>query len=178
MYCRNSTTMELVKKGSGSSGLLLLLSIFILIFAYIRWEDVVIQHPDGSYSIDDATADKADDRVDRIRERTEFYALIAKSDGYYECPLCPPEATANGRYFLYFKEVYKVGISMSPKGRYSQAELARWNLTYVTLSVGSYSEMLVLETAFMGNYPVYPENLKRPKHRRLAIPPGSGAKLR
>jgi hypothetical protein len=38
--------------------------------------------------------------------------------------------------------------------------------------------MLALETAFMGSYALHPENLKRPKRRRLVTPPGSGTKLR
>lgn len=170
--------MELSEGRSLPFGLLLLISLFILIFAYIRWEDVVVQNPDGSFSIDNTTADKVADRVDRVRNKTEFYALVAKSDGYYVCPLCPPEATTNGLYFLYYEEVYKVGITINPKNRYSRTELNRWNLDYLVLDVGSYSEMLILETKFMGTYAVYPENLKRPQHRRLVTPPGSGTKLR
>lgn len=159
------------------SGLLFLLPLFIVIFAYIRWEDVVIRHPDGTLSVDDTTTDRIADRLDRI-ENSEFYALVAESNGYFICPLCPPEATKNGRYFLYFNEIYKVGVSMNGKRRYTQAELARFNLAYVILNSGNYGEMLTLETAFMGNYPLHPENLKRPVYRRLVTPPGSGAKLR
>lgn len=170
--------MERIVKIPVTLGLLSCLSTFLLIFAYIRWEDVIIQNPDGSYSIDDATSDKIADRVDRIENNSEFYALVAESDGYFICPLCPPEASKNGKYFLYFNEVYKVGVSMNGNRRYSQAELVKWKLAYVVLSVGSYSKMLSLETAFMGNYPLHPENLKRPKSRRLVTPPGSGAKLR
>jgi hypothetical protein len=170
--------MEYAEKISIPYGLLLLFSACILVFAYIRWEDVVIQHPDGSFSIDDATSDKIADRLDRIENKSEFYALVAESNGYFICPLCPPEASKNGKYFLYFNEVYKVGVSMNGNRRYSQAELAKWKLAYVVLNVGSYSEMLALETAFMGSYALHPENLKRPKRRRLVTPPGSGTKLR
>lgn len=170
--------MERAIKIPISFSLIYILSAFILIFAYIRWEDVVIENPDGSFSIDDATADKVADRVDRIENQSEFYALVAETNGYFICPLCPPEATTNSRYYLYFNEVYKVGVSMNGNRRYSQAELARWNLAYVVLQIGNYAEMLALETTFMGNYPLYPENLKRPKYRRLVTPPGSGAKLR
>ncbi|PHN00800.1 hypothetical protein [Flavilitoribacter nigricans] len=170
--------MERAQKTPISFGLLFLLFLIILIFGYIRWQDVVIPHPDGTYSIDDATADKIADRVDRIENKAEFYALVARSDGYYACPLCPPEAMTNGRFFLKFEETYKVGVSINPKERYSQAELIRWNLDYFVLAVGSHSEMLVLETIFIGNYPLHPENMKRPLLRRLAVPPGSGTKLR
>lgn len=144
----------------------------------VGWQEVVIHHPDGSYSVDDLTTEKVTDRVDRLRHKTEFYKLIARSDGYFECPLCPPEATRNGRFFLYFRELYKYGITIDPAKRYSQAELAKWNLDYVVIAVGSYSEMLVLETTHMGSYPILPENLRRPLPRRLVTPAGSGAKLR
>ena len=58
------------------SGLLFLLPLFIVIFAYIRWEDVVIRHPDGTLSIDDEIADKVADRLDRIHNRTVLYKLV------------------------------------------------------------------------------------------------------
>lgn len=138
----------------------------------------MVQNPDGSLSVDDASSDKIADRVDRIRNKTEFYKLVARSDGYFACPLCPPEATTNGRYFLYFREVYKYGITIDPNNRYSRAELAKWNLDYIVIAVGSYSEMLTLETTYSGSYPILPENLNRPIQRRLAIPPGSATKLR
>lgn len=170
--------MERVQKIPISYGFLLFLSVFLLIFAYIRWEDVVIQHPDGSYSLDDVTSDKIADRVDRINNKAEFYALVATTSGYYLCPLCPPEATTNGLFFLNFEEIYKVGVSIQPKNRYSDAELARWQLDYFIIDAGSYSKMLTLETLFMGNYPLHPENLRRPPHRRLVTPPGSGTQLR
>lgn len=67
---------------------------------------------------------------------------------------------------------------MTPSDRYSKAELTGWNLAYVLINSGNYAEMLTLETVFMGNYPLHPENLKRQEYRRLAIPPGSGTKLR
>ena len=170
--------MELSRRRSLPIGRWVLLSVFILIFAYIRWEDVVIQRPDGSYSIDDATADKVDDRVDRIRNRTEFYRLVAENDGYFQCPLCPPEAVTNSRYFLYYGEVYKYGITLDKKSRYSKSELLKWNLRYEVIAIGDHAEMLVLETYHMGQYPLLPENLKREKFRRLATPPGSGTRLR
>ena len=171
--------MQLTTKITVPFGLpLLLLSLFILIFSYIRWEDVVIRQPDGSIGIKDDVKDKALDRVDRIRNRTEFYHLVARSNGYYECPLCPPGTTTNGRYFLEFREIYRVGVSMTADTRYSKAELDRWNLDYVEIAMGSYSEMLVLETQFMANYARHPENLRRPEHRRLVTPPGSGTRLR
>lgn len=170
--------METVRKIPSYTSLLILLSVVLLVMAYIRWEEIVIHNPDGSYSIDDAISDKIKDRVDRIQNKAEFYALVATADGYYICPLCLPEATTNGRYFLYFEEIYKVGVSISPAERYSKAELTRWRLDYLVLDVGNYSKMLVQETIFMGNYPLFPENLRRPPHRRLVTPPGSGAKLR
>ena len=105
--------MEVSQKKTTPYRLLLILTFILLIFAYTRWQEVVIHHPDGSYSVDDLTTEKATDRVDRLRHKTEFYKLIARSDGYFECPLCPPEATRNGRFFLYFRELYKYGIVRS-----------------------------------------------------------------
>lgn len=160
------------------SGLLFLLPLFIVIFAYIRWEDVVIQHPDGTLSIDDEIADKVADRLDRIHNRTVLYKLVAASNGYFACPLCPPETTKGGRYFLNYREVYKYGITIAAEKRYSISELARWNLRYEQIAVGNYDEMLLLETTYMGEYPLHPENLKRPINRRLVTPPGSGTRLR
>ncbi|PHN06774.1 hypothetical protein [Flavilitoribacter nigricans] len=170
--------MERAEKIPIPYNLLLLLSASVLIFAYIRWEDVVIQNPDGSYSIDDATSDKIADRVDRIEHKTVFYQLVAASNGYFICPLCPPEASSNNQYFLNYKEVYKYGITMAENHRYSQAELARWNLRYEQIAIGNYTEMLILETTFMAEYPLYPDNLRRPIKRRLITPPGSGTRLR
>lgn len=170
--------MELIKKRTVPFGLFLLLSFSLLVFAYIRWEDVVIKKSDGAFSVKDDVKGKALDRIDRIQNRTEFYYLTARSDGYYDCPLCPPEAAANGRFFLYYGEIYKVGVSMISDTRYTKAELDRWNLNYLQIAVGSYSEMLVLETKFMSSYPVHPENLKRSKSRRLVTPPGAGTRLR
>lgn len=169
--------MELTKQSTVPSGLLLL-SVFILIFAYIRWEDVVIQHPDGSPSIRDDVTDKANDRIDRILNKSDFYQLVAKSNGYYLCPLCPPEATTNGKFFLEYNMIYKVGVSMTPNERYTKAQLERWNLEYVVIATGNYAEMLVLETQFMSTYALHPDNELRPKHRKLATPPGSGTRLR
>lgn len=158
--------------------MLLLLSLFILIFSYIRWEDVVIRQPDGSIGIKDNVKDKALDRVDRIRNKAEFYKLVAASNGYFLCPLCPPETTTNYRYFLRYNEVYKYGVSIDPKKRYSKAELAEWNLEYIFIARGSQAEMRVLETLRMSEYPILPENLARPEYRRLVSPPGSGSRLR
>lgn len=170
--------MERTLKLTSPFSLLLLLSLIIVIFAYIHWEDVVIRHPDGTYSIDDATADRVADRVDRIQNQAEFYKLVAKSNGYFACPLCPPKASSNGKFFLYYREIYKYGVTINPQQRYSRSELAAWNLDYIVIAAGSYSDMLALETVHSGQYAVLPENLNRPLLRRLAVAPGSGTILR
>lgn len=170
--------MKSAQQTTAPAGLHWLFLLSMLILAYLLWEDVVRRQADGTYTIRTTTTDKVADRVDRIQNKTEFYKLVAASNGYFLCPLCPPEATSNGRYFLNYNEIYKVGVTMDKASRYSQAELARWNLEYVMIAIGNYADMLILETEFMGSYPLHPENIKRPKHRRLVTPPGSGTTLR
>ncbi|MEZ5040970.1 MAG: hypothetical protein R2828_13825 [Saprospiraceae bacterium] len=67
---------------------------------------------------------------------------------------------------------------MYPNGRYSRGELARWQLEYTMIDYGNKTEMEVKEILLIGNYPILPENLRRQKSRRIAIPPGNGTKLR
>lgn len=171
--------MELSKQQplGGFIGVLCLLG-FILIFAYIRWEEVVERESDGSFSISREREAAIEERTKRLRRRTELYKLTASVNGYFYCPLCPPEATTKGKFFLYKGEVYKYGVTMYPNQRYSKGELARWQLEYTMIDFGNRTEMEIKETIFMGNYPVLPENLRRKKTRRIATPPGSGTKLR
>ena len=96
------------------------------------------------------------------------------------CVLFVPKKPQMGmvNFFLYKGEVYKYGQTISPSDRYSKTELARWNLEYIELLVSDLTTVTTTETILMGDYPLLPENLKRPKARRLAIPPGSGTNLR
>ena len=159
--------------------ILLLLSIFVLLFAVKRWEDVVKELPDGSFELTREHQESIDDRIDRINNKAELYVLRALSNGYYFCPLCPEEATnGNGQFFLYQGEVYKYGQTINPSDRYSKTELARWNLEYIELLVSDLTTVTTAETILMGAYPLLPENLKRPIARRLTVPPGSGTNLR
>lgn len=171
--------MELSKQHSlgGFIGALCLVGI-IVIFACIRWEDVVEQAADGSYSISREREEAIEERIRKLEELTELYVLKATVDGYYFCPACPLGTSSNGKYFLYRGEVYKYGITMAPKERYGEQELSNWQLKYVMLDVGNRTKMEIQETILIGNYPGLPENLKREPSRRLAFPPGSGINLR
>ena len=161
---------------------LLLLTTIVLFCCYFldfqSWEDTVIQQPDGSYKLAKVREEAIARKVEKFETQTELYMLVAKTNAYYYCPACPIKSMKGGKYFLAKGQIYKYGVTINPKERYSTRELARWKLHYVILEVGNYKDMITREVILNGNYPILPENLARSSWRRLSIPPGSGVALR
>jgi hypothetical protein len=155
-----------------------LLLLSLIVAQLPSWREVVIELPDGSFTLSKERQEAIDEKISRYRTQTELYMLQTNTDSYYFCPACPPQALRNGKYFLLKNQVYKYGITINSKERYSKAELARWRLNYVILAVGNYTDMATKEVILNGSYPILPENLARAIPRRLSIPPGSGVALR
>ncbi len=150
----------------------------ICLFAKIlKWNDVVSVDENGKLQLTDERKQAVSDRHDRL-DNAELYMLIAEVDGYFECPSCPLGTHKRGKYFLKAGEVYKYGVTIQKKDRYTESELNRWRLTYVDLDRGSDTAMKKKETTLIAEYALHPENLKRSEKWRLAIPPGSGTDLR
>lgn len=103
----------------------------------------------------------------RQLEDAEQYALLVETPGYYSCYSCPDTT----HIFLHFEEVFKYGSTVKKfKGRYRNS-LIGTGLAYQTQFTGNILECKRLELIKIYEYPLLPENLKRPTP--LIRPPGN-----
>jgi hypothetical protein len=100
-------------------------------------------------------------------DKAEQYALFAKSDGFYPCPSC----SLGDSVYLFAGEIWKYGVSVNGKNRYTAVFLDAQKLGYKTEYIGEIGECLKLEKIKIYTYPTLPENLKRKV--KLLRPPGN-----
>ncbi|MCB0581662.1 MAG: hypothetical protein KDD10_20445 [Phaeodactylibacter sp.] len=142
------------------------IGVFLAVFLAYNWRDYVVQRQDGSYVVHPERKDEAEREKEKL-EDCQTYKLIARESGWYMCYLC-----RRGVCYLNAGEVWKYGMSCSPETRYKPDWLQQMNLKYVPVFNGSWEECRVLEIELIRDYPIHPENLKRPQSLRLPIPPG------
>lgn len=148
--------------------LLLILVTFLsgLVWAVLKFDEVVIQKEDGSFELAPKRLKKLEKELAAL-DNSEQYALVALENGYYPCLTCLTTDTI----FLFRGEVWKYGVTKNgEKGRY-KGQLPAPNLDYKIEYIGSTHECQRLEKVKIYNYPLLPENLKR--IQRLARPPGN-----
>lgn len=159
---RNETSSK------GFLSFFLILAVFaflILFFAKPSWKDVVRQDETGDYVLQDW---REDERIlERERnEEAEQYRLIAKVSGYYYCHFCTGQ-----RIWMEKGETLKIGITTNKDVRYSESWLDQNSLLYVVDVVGDLATVRQAEIDKIAQYPLWPENLKRPEDMRLVVPP-------
>ncbi len=140
------------------------ITILLLIIAALKWEDVVRQLNDGSWILTEERQRKVERTLDR-NNNAEQYVLLAAVSGWYKCYLCE-----EGRYWLNAGEIAKIGITTNPAERYSQAWLERNNVEYIIEVTGNLAEVREAEIRRISGYPLLPENMRRPKEKRLVVP--------
>ncbi len=139
---------------------------FAVFFAY-NWRDYVVQRQDGSYVVHPERKDEAEREKEKT-ENCEVYMLIARESGWYMCYLCK-----RGSVYLNKGEVWKYGYTCNPETRYDDEWLQQMKLQYVPIYYGDIKECRRKEIELIRDYPILPENMRRPQHLRLVVPPGS-----
>lgn len=145
---------------------IVIIGFFLLFFAY-KWRDFVVQRSDGSYVIHPKREDEATKEKEKL-EKCQVYKLVARESGWYMCYLCK-----NGSIYLEKDMVWKYGYTCSPEDRYKDEWLQQMNLQYIPIDYCDIKECREKEIELIKNYPLLPENMQRPKHLRLVVPPGS-----
>ena len=124
----------------------------------MRLEDFIVKKR-GKWQLTDARKKKLREDQQRF-DNAEVYALIAQSDGDRECPVCIIQYDKPMIYLLE-GEIYKYGVSVRKKKRYTPAYYREIKCEYTVLFEGSYTEALKKEKELIFHYPLLPENLKR-----------------
>jgi hypothetical protein len=145
--------------------LLLLIAAILLFFAIPKWEDVVKKGESGNYELQDWRLDERAIELDR-NENAEQYRLLAQISRYYPCYLCKDK-----RIWINAGETLKIGITTNNTTRYTDAWLLKNDLTYFVDIEGNLATVRQAEIEKIANYPLWPENLKRPLSNRLVVPP-------
>lgn len=160
--------------------MLLLGFIGFVIFMAIpkSWEEAVTIQEDGTYRL----SEKWEKAITRKREKIKkhrLYVLVARSNGYFQCPHSP-----SGKFYLKTGEVYRYGTTgdaFATRG-YSQKWLAVNNLILITIIEADLATVLGTQATLIGSYVILPENLRRPLPSapdakgywyRLVLPPGN-----
>lgn len=151
--------------------LILGLLFCLIIFAALKYEDVVDENPDGTIKLKPDREAKLKDYYRRIKKCTQ-YALIASENGWYACHNCP-----NGQdsIYLYIGEVWKYGHSCEKNiisDRYKNVP-PDTRLDVDMQFFGTLEECKAEEMRKIFNYPLLPENQKRKRQERLARPAGN-----
>jgi hypothetical protein len=136
----------------------------ILIVAALKWVDVVKKLADGAWVLTDERQDLRDGALDR-NTNAEQYVLLAVVSGWYKCYLCP-----EGQYWLNEGEIAKIGITTNPMERYSEKWIQDNRVEYVREIVGDLTTVRKAEIERISTYPLTPENMTRPKEKRLIVP--------
>lgn len=144
--------------------LLFLLTIAGIFFA-IKWKDVVRQRDDGSWELQEWRNEETQKEIER-NDEAEQYRLLAISSGYYPCYFCP-----TGEIWINQGETLKIGTTTNPSTRYTAEWLQRENVRYHTDTVGDLATVRREEIRKIATYPLWPENMRRPKDQRLVVPP-------
>lgn len=136
----------------------------LLLFAALKWEDVARRLKDGGWGISEERQKEMEDTLER-NENAEQYVLLATTSGWYECYLCK-----EGQYWLNEGEIAKIGITTNPAERYSQQWLKDHRVSYLVETTGDLATVRKAEIERIASYPFTPENMRRPKDKRLVVP--------
>ncbi len=136
----------------------------LLLLAALKWEDVARRLKDGSWSLSEERQKEMEDTLER-NENAEQYVLLATVSGWYKCYLCE-----EGRYWLNKGEIAKIGITTNPAERYSQRWLEDHRVEYIIEVEGGLATVRKAEIERIASYPFLPENMARPKEKRLVVP--------
>jgi hypothetical protein len=143
------------------------LSPLIFIVMALTFADVIVWE-DGVPKLHPKRVQKFEKEKKEVEE-AEQYALLAKNAGWYPCLIC-----LSGKIYLLKNEVWKYGVTRKGvKIRYGLSKIAGKNLIYVPQMTGHYAVCIIEEKRKIYNYPLLPENLKRPDSLRLVYPPGN-----
>lgn len=148
------------------NGLWLLLLLGVGIFFATDFGDFVQKKSDGTYELSPKREADLERRLEQI-DNAEQYALIATTNGFYECFNCGDKHTI----YLYIGEVWKYGVTKNGIRRYSKSWYQKAKLEYEMQFEGTYSECMKMELTQIYKYPMLPENLKR--DYKLPRPPGN-----
>lgn len=138
--------------------------LLALAMAALKWEDVARLLKDGNWGLAQERQEELEDTLER-NENAEQYVLIATVSGWYECYLCE-----EGKYWLNEGEIAKIGITTNPAERYSQQWLKDHRVNYHVETEGDLAAVRKAEIERIASYPFTPENMKRPKDKRLVVP--------
>jgi len=156
------------KKGFPKTYVLLGL-VFLAFALYFSYQKSVKKDQNGEIiGISEAQQEKF--RADSLRlTKCIQYALIAKSDGFYE------PCNGQGKVFLFKGEIYKYGFTceQNPEHRYSLQFYKNNDIRFLPQFYGNIFDCQVEEKRKLYNYPALPENIKRPEHQRLILPIGN-----
>lgn len=136
----------------------------LLLLAALKWEDVARRLRDGTWALSEERQQEMEDTLDR-NENAEQYVLLAVVSGWYECYLCE-----EGKYWLNEGEIAKIGITTNPAQRYSQQWLKDHRVSYHVETEGDLAKVRKAEIERIASYPFTPENMRRPKDKRLVVP--------
>lgn len=142
----------------------ILILFLLLAMAALKWEDIARRLKDGSWELAEERQKEMEDSLER-NENAEQYVLLAVVSGWYECYLCE-----GGKYWLNAGEIAKIGITTNPAERYSQQWLRSQRVEYVREVVGGLAKVRTAEINRIASYPFLPENMARPREKRLVVP--------
>lgn len=134
----------------------------LAVASYIVWKD-------GKPDISEERKEKLKFEIEKY-DHAEQYKLWAEVDGFYPCLNC----AGRDSVFLFVGEIWKYGSTTNgEKGRYSEKYLKKMRLKYQVELVGSLQICLIAEKNKIYQYPLLPENLKRPEKDQLDRPAGN-----
>ena len=136
----------------------------LLLLAALKWEDVARRFKDGTWGLSEERQQQLDETLGR-NEHAEQYVLIAVVSGWYECYLCKQR-----KYWLNEGEIAKIGITTNRAERYSQQWLQEHRVRYHVEIEGDLAVVRKAEIERIADYPFTPENMSRPKNKRLVVP--------
>ncbi len=145
--------------------LLLLIGSIGLIFGIPKWKEVVRQNEDGDYELEDWREDERITELEKT-DNAEQYRLVALVSGYYPCFFCKDKQA-----WINIGETLKIGITTVGTERYGLLWLKRNNVQYVVDVAGDLTTVRSAEIKKIADYPLWPENIKRPVEQRLVVPP-------
>lgn len=136
----------------------------LLLLAALKWADVARRQKDGSWGLSEERQQEMENTLER-NENAEQYVLLATTSGWYECYLCK-----DGVFWLNKGEIAKIGITTNPAERYSQRWLEDNRVEYIIEVEGNLATVRRAEIERIASYPLLPENMARPKEKRLVVP--------
>jgi hypothetical protein len=154
------------KAGPKPAFRLFLVMLFSIVMA-LTYRDI-IEMFDGEPGLNRKREKALKKQISEIENAVQ-YVLLTTSDDWYECYLCPSK-----KIYLLKGEVWKYGVTRKGERiRYTSEFPAKNNLVFIIEFEGDYAACLIQEKIKIFNYPLLPENQKRPEALKLAYPPGN-----